>query len=383
MTISPTRRLKVPDLDQFFRDIHLCRGKTSVTHGLHPYPAKFIPHIPRNLLAAFGRVDLPVLDPMCGSGTALVEAALSGYRAIGVDLNPIAVLAATAKTTRIDRGREEALARLSGQLRTDALNAEESCSRAEPRDFHNRTKWFEPHVIQELARALELADVLEPGARTIAQSAVSAVLVAVSNQESETRWCAKPKSIAGGETLTRIADKLDAAVVRAREFTHLAADEVQVLRSDARALPLADGSVGTIVTSPPYANSHDYYLYNKLRMFVLGYDVARVQAAEIGSRNRHSDLKAPIEHYLEAMRCALGDWKRVLAPGGRAAVVVGDAVVRGTVYDMGEQFTVLADDVGLELEQRYVFSHRQFNSTFQRGFGTKFEKYTHVLVFRK
>lgn len=383
MTVAPEAQVEVPLLDEFFRDIYLCRDKTYLTHGLHPYPAKFIPHIPRNLLAAFGRIDLPVLDPMCGSGTTLVEAALAGHRSIGVDLNPIAVLAATAKTTCIDEPTQQALNLFASRLRADAADSARACARALPPEFQNRLKWFAPHVSVELAHALDLADTLDAKARTLARAAVSAVSVAVSNQESETRWCAKPKSVLRGKALIRIADKIDAGVARAREFMQLATGDVQVVRSDTRALPIGDESVGTIVTSPPYANSHDYYLYNKLRMFVLGYDVAQVQAAEIGSRNRHSDLKAPVEHYLDAMGRALGEWERVLVPGGCAAVVVGDAVIRGVLYDMGTEFTALASGAGLNLESRYCFAHRQFNSTFQRGFGTKLQKLTHVLILRK
>jgi tRNA G10 N-methylase Trm11 len=54
------------------------------THGIHPYPAKFIPQIPRALIAALHPRDgTAVMDPFCGSGTTLVEAAAEGLPAIG------------------------------------------------------------------------------------------------------------------------------------------------------------------------------------------------------------------------------------------------------------------------------------------------------------
>jgi hypothetical protein len=46
-----------------------------LTHDVHPYPAKYIPQIPANLIR---RLSLPgelVLDPFGGSGTTATEAA--------------------------------------------------------------------------------------------------------------------------------------------------------------------------------------------------------------------------------------------------------------------------------------------------------------------
>jgi site-specific DNA-methyltransferase (cytosine-N4-specific) len=71
-------------------------------HGIHPYPAKFIPQIPRALIELFHPGDAsPVLDPFCGSGTTLAEAFLLGVNSIGVDLHPLATLIAKVKTTPV------------------------------------------------------------------------------------------------------------------------------------------------------------------------------------------------------------------------------------------------------------------------------------------
>ena len=43
--------------------------------GIHPYPAKFIPEIPRRLIEAYRPAEGSVLlKPFCGSGTTLSEA---------------------------------------------------------------------------------------------------------------------------------------------------------------------------------------------------------------------------------------------------------------------------------------------------------------------
>ena len=81
-------------------DWHFADAKTQTgVLSIHPYPAKFIPQIPRQLIEFLA--DGPgvrVFDPFCGSGTTLVEAQAAGLPSIGVDLNPIATLIAGSKT---------------------------------------------------------------------------------------------------------------------------------------------------------------------------------------------------------------------------------------------------------------------------------------------
>jgi SAM-dependent methyltransferase len=372
----------------FFERLDRCKDKTAHVHGLHPYPAKFIPHIPRALTRALAREDDVVLDPMCGSGTTLVEANVAGHDAVGIDLNPIAALVSRAKTANLSAKDTAALGalasflelagrRLSGGAPVDLPNDDEL-----PR-FHNRDKWFERNVLRELIFVKQaILEATTGAARDLALCAFSACVVTVSNQESETRWAAKNSSAADGFTLRRVGLKLGDAVDRAATFRALRRGSTHVEETDARTLPLSDESVGVIVTSPPYANSHDYYLYNKLRMFLLEESVADVQQREIGSRHKHSDMKEDIGTYISAMSTVLHECRRVVRTGGALAVVVADAVVRKEFFSMNEIYDGIATEAGFVPEAAYGFRHRRYNATFQRGFGTKQDKNTHVLVYR-
>ncbi len=65
------------------------------THGLHEHRGKFFPQLVRSLM---DMAQVPaggiVLDPMCGSGTTMVEARLAGRVACGLDMNPLSVFVA-------------------------------------------------------------------------------------------------------------------------------------------------------------------------------------------------------------------------------------------------------------------------------------------------
>ena len=74
----------------------------TLTHCFHSYPAMMIPQVAARLLDKYGRSANLLFDPYCGTGTSLVEANVRNINAIGTDLNPLARLIATAKTTPIN-----------------------------------------------------------------------------------------------------------------------------------------------------------------------------------------------------------------------------------------------------------------------------------------
>jgi modification methylase len=56
--------------------------------GSTAHPAKMLPAIAHQAIAAYSQPGDLVLDPMCGIGTTLVEAIHLGRDAIGVELEP-------------------------------------------------------------------------------------------------------------------------------------------------------------------------------------------------------------------------------------------------------------------------------------------------------
>ena len=89
---------------------------TFLTHDIHPYPAKFIPQIPGNLISVLSGPGELVLDPFGGSGTTALEAMRLGRRALSVDANPIASLIGAVKTARLDSEVSAELAGLHASL---------------------------------------------------------------------------------------------------------------------------------------------------------------------------------------------------------------------------------------------------------------------------
>ena len=97
--IDPRRslaKLLSKDLD-FHRD-----ASNYASHALHAFAAKFPPQLPRLFIEGLTVKGETVMDPMMGSGTAIVESFLCGRRAVGFDIDPLALMICRVKTHPVD-----------------------------------------------------------------------------------------------------------------------------------------------------------------------------------------------------------------------------------------------------------------------------------------
>jgi DNA modification methylase len=119
----------------------------SYTHGLHNYPAMFIPQVARRLLETYSKHGDTICDIFCGSGTALVESRLLGRNSYGIDLNPFAIFLAKAKITEL----------MPSKLTKEYFNLLKRVEKIEdseivPPNFMNIDFWFKNKVIMQLAK---------------------------------------------------------------------------------------------------------------------------------------------------------------------------------------------------------------------------------------
>src|SRR3989338_175194 len=119
----------------------------SHTHGIHTYPAMFIPQVGRRLLETYSKEGDTVCDIFCGSGSALVESRLIGRNAYGIDLNPLAIFLAHAKTIPINPQKltKEYFALLD---RVQKIKDNE----IQRPNFNNIDFWFKDKVIVKLSK---------------------------------------------------------------------------------------------------------------------------------------------------------------------------------------------------------------------------------------
>ncbi|MBL7110257.1 MAG: site-specific DNA-methyltransferase, partial [Candidatus Marinimicrobia bacterium] len=84
------------------RFLFISYDQSRYSHGIHKYPAKFFPELPRWLIQRYSNENDIILDPFTGSGTTNVEALLSNRNSIGIDVDPFSRFLSKIKTTPLD-----------------------------------------------------------------------------------------------------------------------------------------------------------------------------------------------------------------------------------------------------------------------------------------
>jgi SAM-dependent methyltransferase len=387
--------LRAPHVDHDVAD--------SLTHPFHSYPARLHPATARalvELVTAGAPRDAPIVDPFCGSGTSLVEARAAGIRAIGVDLNPLAVLVARAKTWTAPPRRRKQLHQVGHEVTGLVLAAGKAARRSgaeaapmrkpvgfDPNARNRRlASWFAPHVRRELeliAFHLDHLKASDPELAGILTACLSAILYKVSSRTSDTDGTWVARNVPRGAAARHFAQRVELLTSGLHDLARVPGPTPEVFEHDARGLGeiVPAGSAAAVIASPPYAGTYDYAEHQRLRFDFLALRHRELDAGEIGSRRSFDQDPEAAVRWRGALADALDAIARVLTPGRPAAIVVGDSIAGNrAMYALDDLRGALTDELVLEAwasQQRPMLGGRE-----QRAFGDR-PKAEHIVLLRR
>lgn len=386
-------------------------------HGYHRYPAKFIPQLVSRLIERYSAPGELVGDPFLGSATTGIEALRLGRRFWGSDISQVALLISRAKCIPLEpRIVSEAWQQLDSVLDSLPHPGRRPLSREEQDlissiDIARATGeerlryWFPEMYRESLAAILQHILLLsDETARTFFLCGFSNILKRCSIWLSGSTKAQKDPDKVMGDPVEEFRLQARTMIQRNRLYwddleeraihpTRLV-DACTICLQDVRCLPLPDGIFDLLVTSPPYAICYEYKEIHQLTQlwfehygilrpdhqrdawigskgishrsragaFSLhtGSAIADAALAELASlaignvtQGVHREVRA-LRYYFQDMYAATGELARVMVPGKRLIMIVGDSYRRGVTVPTTAALCEMASNAGLELEQKIV-----------------------------
>ena len=371
------------------RFLFISRDQRSYTHGIHKYPAKFFPELPRWMIQRYSQVDDLILDPFMGSGTANLEALLLQRPSVGVDIDPFSRMLSRVKTNPLN-SRDLFDAR--GQL-LRLLKGFDSCqSQYDIPEFPYRDRWFRPYVLKELAFIKGCIHQVDCDAkmRDFLMITFSSIIRQVSQADNNcTRTVIRQKlnkQVAPNYALKLFLRRLEKNIQGMVDLSNTGKATKVEIPTEASATDLSLYPAHTFdlaLTSPPYLNAVDYPRTHQLEIYWLGFasgslrDLKRAHVGtEVVSAKDYKILhltgidsadavirsiydtdprRAYIAYkFVQDMVLNLQEVNRVLKRGGRYVIVIGSNMVRGHIFESWRYLRDVAPSLGYKIDTWFV-----------------------------
>lgn len=315
------------------------------THGLFPYRGKFHPQLIKGLLNILGiEKGETILDPMAGSGTANIEAALMDINSYACDVSPFCQFMIKVKYESLKIN----------------LNLLENTSF----DTKKLFDFFKQGNV--MMRIAEVEDIEKQKIYNLAYLAWLDALgyskrVVKSNHEQLFE-----------KVLPRYIETVKTTLKNPYFNTNEIGKTVILNNSDALKINLSDESVDCVITSPPYSFAIDYVENDKDQLEFLGYDTKELKTKLIGLKGKNKTER--LNTYFSDMDKVCSEISRVLKNDKYFCMIIGS-----NTNQTG----------GIRLEQTIINSAKKYNLPLVKSIlkpikgmrNTMKEEY--VLIFKK
>lgn len=371
------------------RFLFISHDQSRYSHGIHKYPAKFFPELPRWLIQRYSKVGDKILDPFCGSGTSNVEAILNKRKSVGIDVDPFSKLLSKVKTTPLDKKETENnindILKLLTNFNVNRIHNSEIPT------FPYRNNWFQEMILLELTYIRKIINSIDMSSenRNFFMICMSSIIRKVSNADNNcTRTVVRKKlnkNIYPSMALNAFAEAILINFNRMVEFTDNFDKNYRAEfpnDSDARKIKYPINTFHLAITSPPYVNAVDYPRTHQLEMYWLGLSdgsLAPLKRKFVGTENVYAKDYRELQEigieiaddairkiyekdprrafialkFLIDMNANLSEIHKVLKKGGKYIVVLGNNKIRGILFESWKYVMRLAESNGFKINNYF------------------------------
>ncbi len=391
-----------------------------LSHNFHSFPAKFPPQLPKKFILELTSENNVVLDPMMGSGTTILEAISHNRHAIGFDIDPLALMITSVKTTYYNKKTlVEEFTRIINYTNI-ILNKQDKLTSLFNK-FNPETKsfveyWFHKETIKELlSLSYSISKIENEKIRDFFKIIFSSIIITKSGGVSLAMDLAhtrphrakiifdsysdsffKIENVKGKyksynskklkSSINEFQKKFFQNLESVRETNNIYKPALKLANS--QNIKLADNSVNLIVTSPPYAaNAIDYMRAHKFSLLWFGFSMEDLKnkrkeyigheatsnfsfkempqltksiITKVGQKNIKKSQS--LHRYYSEMMDVLKEMYRVLKHNTSAIVVVGNSNICGIDSQTDICLKEIGESLGFKVPkigERYLDRNRR------------------------
>ena len=435
--IKKFKKNRKPISVSFRKIIPNLNSSDRVTHLIHTYPAKLLPHIPYFFInnRLLSQPNDKVLDSFCGSGTVLLESVLAGRIPIGADSNPLARLISRTKVAYYDIS-------LLRQFQKEIVSSIDMRRKVECPYIVNVDYWFLPSVKKQLALIRDAIDkVNDPSYRDFFDVCFSNLVKKVSLADPRVSVPVRlnPNRYPNDHILRKTSKKIlmsledidvrkkfveiiDLNIKRFEKLNLLLTKEMEtnVASSDARNLIYPNGwkirseSVQLYISSPPYSGAQKYIRSSSLNLGWLGLTkeetiLRKLEERSIGREHYYAEEFSSLKNtglksadsllekifkeypqrayiasnYLLEMNDSFIEAIRVLKKNGYFVLVIGNNQVCGYEFKTQQYLSELLENLGMELVFKLIDDIKSYGLMTKRNKTANIITREYILVFQK
>jgi DNA modification methylase len=239
---------------------------SGLTHQHYKYPARFSPKFVSETIAALSKPGELILDPYMGGGTTIVEALAAGRRAVGCDINSLAVFVTRAKIVSLSSEDIDAIEHWALFI-MQSLAYHDQRENQEFQVCPDRTRNLQLPKARAIKKFLSLAlaslnDLPTPTTQMVARCALLSVSQWALNGRKRTPTLTEFRNRLTIKTFEMIEASVELDVaIRASGVDRKMPDLIHASSTDLPNYgPFKDGTLADLViTSPPYPGIHILY----------------------------------------------------------------------------------------------------------------------------